>query len=207
MIDWPTAIQQKRQQLVLAMVQAREQGRDQIEQALITVIGQLGEFETEFQKRIQRDDAEQTVIAQLAVEVRKRWPELWADMASSLASGDPTAWLEHSYLVVGVIAEHVQGKGHDQVSFESRLNQLDALPLSQETIAAIDSIIDILWESLQPHVEGTKGTMQHWEYAARMHLLSKRFLALYNKVQIDAITAVRKAEEMNELTNIGNNDA
>jgi hypothetical protein len=49
--------------------------------------------------------------------------------------------------------------------------------------------------------------MQHWEYAARMHLLSKRFLALYNKVQIDAITAVRKAEEMNELTNIGNNDA
>jgi hypothetical protein len=206
-MNWTTALHEKRQRLVHAMVQARAQGKDRLEQALITIIGQMGEFETEFQKRIQKNQQEHEVIATLADKTRKQWPELWADMAVSLASGCPDIWIEHEYLIIGVQGEHVQRKGKEYISFESRINQLEALPLSQETIKTIDDTIDTMWKQLQPAIEDTRETLTHWEYAARMHLLSKRFLALYSKVQGDAITAVKQAEETGQLTQIDNQEA
>ncbi len=206
-MDWATALHEKRQRLVHAMVQARTQGKDRLEQALIAIIGQMGEFESEFQKRIDKNPNEQEVIATLATETRKQWPELWADMAVSLTSGSPDIWVEHEYIITGVQGEHVQRKGAEYIPFESRVNQLETLPLSKETITTIDAIIDTMWEQLQSPVEDTRETLEHWEYAARMHLLSKRFLALYSKVQVDAITAVRKAEEIGQLTQIDNQEA
>lgn len=201
-MNWSTALQQKRQRLVHAMVKAREKGSDQAEQALINLIGQLGEFETEFQKQLNNGIAEQDAICDLSEMVRKRWPDLWANIAGSLYDGSPDEWLERSYIIIGINGRHVLHKGQEIVSFESRVNQLEALPVSHETMTLVDSIIDSLWEKLQPHVEESKRTMQHWEYAARMNHLSKRLFALYNKVQLDAIAAVRQAEEAGQLSTI-----
>jgi hypothetical protein len=205
-MNWSTVLKKKRQRLVHAMVKARAQSNDQAEHALITLIGQLGEFETEFQKHLQMNKTEQDVIIELAPVVRKHWPVLWSDIAGSLYGGSPDEWLGRSYVVIGVNGIRIPTEGQENVTYESRVNQLEALPVSVETVNLVDTIIDTLWENLQPHVEESKQAMPHWEYAARMNHLSKRLFALYNKVQLDAIAAVRKAEEVGQLKQIGTED-
>lgn len=201
-MNWAAALQHKRQQLVHAMVQARRKNAYATEQALITIIGQLGELETEFQVRSEMNEPEHEIIEYLNNVARKKWPNLWADMAASLHAGIPDEWLQHAYVIVNVAGEHIPIEGQEEVSFESRVNQLDSLPLTKPTIEEIDKIIDDLWARLLSPVEESRSEMEHWQYAARMNLLAKRLLALYSKVQLDAINAVKKAEEQGELTKI-----
>lgn len=204
-IDWLTAIQRKREQFVKGLGKARSLRHDRAEQALITLMDQLADFEAEYRRMQQQEVTEQEMYASLCCTIRRQWPELWADISGSLYANRPEMWLENPYIIIGVMVEHIPADECDQVSLESRINQLDALPLSHKANTLLDEVIEQLCLQLRQQLEDSRPNMAHWEYAACLYQLSKRFLALYNQVQVDAITAIRAAEEAGQMTGIVTN--
>lgn len=205
-MKWMNAIQAKRQQWVAMLARARRRGRDRNEQALTNLMTQLGEFETAYQAHRQSGLSETESIAHLQDTICHQWPELWATMSSYMPDDLPDAWVKNPFVVVADVTEAMIEEGQEFVGFESRMNQLDAMPLSQETITLMHSLVDEAWKSLRQHMDDTRARMEQWEYAACMHRLGTYFLAFYSTLQVEAIAAIKAAEEAGQLTSIVTDD-
>jgi hypothetical protein len=201
-MDWETAIQKKRLQWAAAFNRARNQRHDQTEEALTALMTQLAGFEQEYQTHISQGVTEHEVLLHLSEVARKEWPELWVTMADSVYTGNPSAWVENPFVFVGMIVESVHEPGHEPVRFESRKNQLDSLPKPSIEEDVLDSIAFEAWSGLREHIERLQSQTKDWEYAACMHRVSRHVLALYARLQIEAVLAITRAEEAGQLVEI-----
>lgn len=201
-MEWRQAIQKKRQQWVGLLAKARKMGYDRTELTLTNLMTQLGEFETEYDARRQESPPDAALFADLAEHTRRRWPELWATMSNSLVTGSPEAWVENPFVVVVIVTEASMDTPQERVNFDSRMNQLDAMPLSHDTATLIEQVVDESWGLLKQHVEDAQHQMKEWEYAACMHRLGTYFLSFYSRMQAEAITAIKAAEQAGQLTTI-----
>ncbi len=203
-MGWHEAIQQKRHQWVKGLVRARDRRDDRSEQALITLMDQLAEFEEAFRahQNQHQNISEAEVVTLLLQEASTRWPELWATLGTSMYADTPDLWVANRHILVGVMTEPITTDTFDGVSFESRTNQLDALPLTPQAAEILKTAVDEMWQLLTAHIEHARSTLPHWEFAACMHQLGKRFLASYSKVQGEAIMAIYQAEEQGQLITI-----